>query len=325
MILTKDQMMMIGGFFPMEEIKMREKLKYVEDIRIIHPRFNTAMNLIESAHQESTYSADPCSMLIYGQSGSGKTTLFETYIRKHDQVFSQIVDGIRSSTRVILHASVPYPATHSTVTERLLKKLGDPYTNKGTISQKDFRLTNLIKQSRIQLIMLDEIQHFIDRDREKVVYKVSDWFKSLINETKVPVVLFGLEGSERVLDENPQLSRRFPIRFHMKPFGYGNANEIEEFQRLMFEIDKELYKVFEKMANLADGEMCERMFYASGGSIDSIMKLIRRSAKNAFSRDAECIELADLASAYELYSHVKGKKSFNPFVIENFSLERFSN
>lgn len=307
----------------MEDAKLHEKIKYVENIRVLHPQFKATMRLIEEAHQESLYSADPCSLLIYGDSGSGKTTLFETYIRQHDQVSSQIVDGIKSSTRIILHASVPFPATHSTVTERLLKKLGDPYTNKGTLAQKDFRLTNLINQNNIQLIMLDEIQHFVDRDREKVIYKVSDWFKSLINETKIPVVLFGLEDATQVLDYNPQLSRRFPIRVQMKPFGYGNSKEIEEFQMLMFAIDKQLQEVFERMANFADEDMCERMYYATGGSIDSIMKLIRKSAKNAFLRDAENIDLVDLASAYNLYSHVNRNSDINPFVIENFSLEKF--
>ncbi|MGK9251809.1 TniB family NTP-binding protein [Paenibacillus humicus] len=307
----------------METKTKLEKLTFIENIRIAHPKFKAALKLIEEAHFESTYSADPCSILICGDTGSGKTTLFDAYIAQHDKVESSIVDGIRTSTRSILSASVPYPATHSTVTERLLKQLGDPYTNKGTIAQKDYRLTKLIKENHIQLIMLDEIQHFIDRDREKVVYKVSDWFKSLINATKVPVILFGLKESTQVLDRNPQLSRRFPVRYHMKPFGYESQAEQEEFQMLMFAIDKQLRDVFESTSNLADEMLCERMYYATGGSIDSIMKLIRRGAKNALLRDAACIELVDLANAFNLISHINRHGNINPFVIADFSLEKF--
>ncbi|TVY09094.1 TniB family NTP-binding protein [Paenibacillus cremeus] len=308
----------------MQMLSKEEKLKFVEGIRIIHPQFQKAMRYIEEAHHESSYTTDPLSLLIFGNSGCGKTTLFETYIKKHDQVTNTVVDGIRSTNRVILHASIPSPATHVTVTERLLKQLGDPYPSKGTVGQKDLRLVNLIKSNKVQLIMLDEIQHFIDKDKEKVIHKVSDWFKSLINQTRVPVVLFGLEEAQQVLDANEQLSRRFPVRMNIKPFGFKSPKEIEEFRRLMHEIDQQLCKVFTKPSLLGDEEMCERMFYATNGSIDSIMKLIRRSAKEVIERDGECIDLMDLARAYERYTHVKMDKAVNPFVIEHFSLSKFS-
>ncbi|MCY9658492.1 TniB family NTP-binding protein [Paenibacillus chondroitinus] len=307
----------------MQTLTREDKFRFIEGFRIIHPQFQKAMNFIEEVHHESTYSSDPLSVLIYGDSGAGKTTIYETYIAKFNKVESQTVNGMKTSTRVILYASVPSPASHINLTERLLTELGDQYPNRGTSSQKYNRLVNLISLNRVELILLDEFQHFVDRDKEKVIYKISDWFKSLINQTKVPFVLFGLEDSSLVLDYNPQLSRRFPIRLNLKPFGYHSKSEVETFRRLMHEIDLQLAEIFVSPAMLADELMCDRMYYATRGSIDSIMKLIRKAAKYAIDREAECIELADFARAYELYTHVSMGKTVNPFLIEDFSLSKF--
>ncbi len=307
----------------METMTRESRLKFVEGIRVIHPAFMQAMQLIEDVHQESSYSTDPHSVLVYGESGSGKTTIYETYIAKHNKVVSTTVDGMQATNRVILYASIPSPASNVSVSEKLLSELGDPYPSRGTAPQKYNRLVKLIEANRVELIMLDEFQHFVDRDKEKVIYKVSDWFKSLINQTKVPVVLFGLKDSELVLDYNPQLSRRFPTRYQVKPFGYVSSSEVETFRRVLHEIDKQLMEVFDMQSMLADEEFADRMYYATRGVIDSIMKLVRKAAKYAIDREAERVEIEDFAKAFELFTHVSSGKAVNPFLIEEFTLSKY--
>ncbi|WP_171720926.1 TniB family NTP-binding protein [Paenibacillus phytohabitans] len=303
------------------KIENLEKLRFVDSIRVIYPRFKETMDLIEEVHQTSLYSPNPASLLITGETGSGKTTLFKTYIEQHSKVSSKVVEGIQCSTKNILHISIPYPVRYTILTERLLTELGDPYPNKGTVAQKDKRLTTLIKQNQVQLVMLDEFQHFVDRDRRKVMLGVSDWFKSLMNETNIPFILFGLDSSNEVLDVNPQLSRRVN-RKEITPFGYGSSGEKNEFQRLMFEIDKQVAKVFESTSDLADETCCERFMYATNGAMNSIMSLVRQGAKNALAREAERIELVDLARAYEKVTYVNRGKSLNPFAIHDPSALR---
>lgn len=50
--------------------------------------------------------------------------------------------------------------------------------------------------------------------------------------------------------------------------------------------------------------------------------LLREAAKNALSRDAECIKLVDLARAYERISHINDGKDLNPFAMRDVHLLR---
>ena len=66
----------------------------------------------------------------------------------------------------------------------------------------------------MRLIILDEFQHFVDKDSWRVLKNVSDWLKNLIDETEVPIVLIGMPYAVEILDApgNEQLQRRFSVR-----------------------------------------------------------------------------------------------------------------
>ena len=70
------------------------------------------------------------------------------------------------------------------------------------------------------MLILDEFQHFIDRDSAKVLKTVSDWLKTLILDTNLPIILIGLPEAEQILQLNchSQLSRRFANRCYLGPF-----------------------------------------------------------------------------------------------------------
>jgi len=53
---------------------------------------------------------------------------------------------------------------------------------------------------KVELLILDEFQHFQDRDSLKVLKTASDWLKLLMDENGVPIVLAGLPYSHTVLD-----------------------------------------------------------------------------------------------------------------------------
>ncbi len=63
------------------------------------------------------------------------------------------------------------------------------------------------------MLILDEFQHFIDRDSAKVLKTVSDWLKTLILDTNLPIILIGLPEAEQILQLNchSQLVADLPI------------------------------------------------------------------------------------------------------------------
>ncbi|MBM7620162.1 myosin heavy subunit [Bacillus tianshenii] len=298
----------------LDKMTMAEKMKLIKEIKIVHPHFNKALKSIKKCHDSLKLSNDPQCMLITGPSGSGKTTIFDTYIKLYDKTTYHERTGAQKS---ILWAEIPSPVRINSFLETMLDQLGDAYPTRGTVANKNHRLVNLIKDCGIELILLDEFQHFVHSENQKVNYEVADCFKSLVNRTKVPVVLFGLEDAKHVLQANEQLNRRFSMRLSLSPFGIETLQKREEIKKLLFMIDDRL--PFKKLSGLNSDLMLEKLHLATDGLINSIMKLIREAALFALEKNQEKIELMDFARAYQMHAHIMRSGDKNPFLNEELN------
>jgi len=66
---------------------------------------------------------------------------------------------------------------------------------------------------QVELVILDDFHHLIDKETNRILEQVSDWLKVLIKETGIPFLVVGIDGKvERILDANAQLSRLFAVR-----------------------------------------------------------------------------------------------------------------
>jgi len=181
-----------------------ERVALAEQIYISYPRLNKLIQRLSHCHQYSKYSCEPECLFIKGPTGCGKTTLYKQY-----EVQFPRQETLQGTEVTVLSASIPVPATVKGLATTLLFNLGDPIAEKGTILSQTLRLEKLIKHCKVELIILDEFQHIIDRDSHKILQTISDWLKNLLNSTNVPMVLIGMPGSDIILDANAQLKRRF--------------------------------------------------------------------------------------------------------------------
>lgn len=81
-------------------------------------------------------------------------------------------------------------------------------------------LVTSIIQYKVRAIALDEFQHVFLANGMSVSLSVIDWLKRLMNLTKIPVLLFGTEQLERLVDADPQLITRIPTTIRLHPFKY---------------------------------------------------------------------------------------------------------
>lgn len=286
-----------------------ERKRLVEQIYIAFPRLNRVCSLVEHCHQHSRIAAEPECLLITGQQGAGKTTLRRSYARRY----------LRQATREgiavpVLDAAIPVPATIKHLVTELLSSLGDPVPDKGTIVTQTRRLKRLIGECGVELIVLDEFQHFIDRDSNVILVTVSNWLKDLLNETGVPMVLIGMPYSDVILHANAQLERRFAMRVSLDPFGWKTAERQLEFRMFLHLLDEKL--PFPRRSGLADPEMALRIFCATEGTTGYVMKLIRRAAVLAIDEKRECLEMEGLAWAYDERLSARAPDRDNPFTCD---------
>jgi hypothetical protein len=269
-----------------------ERLERVEKLQITYPRLERLIEQIAHCHEFSKIAAEPQCLFITGDMGVGKTKMTERYERQHPRYETE--DG---TVVPILNTAIPVPATVKGLATVLLKNLGDPAATKGTVVSLTFRLQKLIKDCRVELIILDEFQHVIDRESLKILLTVSDWLKMLLNETKVPLVLIGMPSSTTILEANPQLRRRFAAREKFEPFGWKSSAQINEFRMLLKMIEDCL--PLDGSSKLADTSMAYRFHCASGGFIHSVMKLVRYGTGIAIKEGADRLTLDILAAAYD--------------------------
>lgn len=294
-----------------------EKILIANQVYASYSLFDLVLADIDRCHYSPKIKGDddPDCLLLVGQTGSGKTTILKTYLESYPKRDAE--DG---TIVPVIYTLIPPPASVKGLVTKMLEELGDPLYEKGNTIAQTIRLYKLLKNCEVELIILDEFHHFIDRESNKVLVTLCDWLKSLIINTKIPVILFGLPISENVLKvDNWQLSRRFNHRYHLVPFPRTDDG-LESFREFLSEIEGQL-PLTEK-SNLSKKSLSERIYYATDGTIGHVMTLIRKGATYAIEHDSNYIDLDILHATY--WKHLKHEKLFkktDPFLEDKFDLE----
>lgn len=291
-----------------------ERKALVERLYITYPRLNGVLDKIAYCHEHSKIAAEPECLLITGYQGAGKTTLCRAYARQYPKILTR-----EKKITPVLATFVPSITTKKSLPTRLLHALGDGAAERGTAVNQTLRIIKLVDDCGVELIILDEFQHFIDSDSNVILDNVSNWLKDLINETRKPVVLVAMPYAEIILEANPQLERRFSMRESLDSFDWTTSAGNKEFKTFLSHLDQGL--PFPKRSNFTDDEMAFRIFCATNGFIGYMMKLIRRAAILAIDRAAERLEMELLAEAYDERLASRTPQRQNPFSVEIGKLE----
>jgi hypothetical protein len=238
-----------------------------------------------------------------GATGVGKTTLVRSYAAAFPRY--EVQTGSRSP---VLYLETPHPITVKGMTSALLDALGDPLAFRGTQPEMNARLQNFLADCEVQLVILDDFHHLIDKQTNRILRDVSEWLKVLIKNTGIVYLVVGIEGEvERILNANKQLSRLF-VREYMLPFRWQphDSDSISDFARLISYVEMVLD------VKLTEAEpmpvLLYRIHLATGGIMSNIMNLFRQARRLQQRRDqeGESLSLALLADAYSqrLQAHV---------------------
>ena len=287
-----------------------ERVALAEKVKILYPRWLEIRDEIVRLHTMNKIAAEPQCLMIVGPTGAGKTTLIESY--RNDFPTEYTDTGI---FRPVLQVTIPSPATISNLATAILYALGDPRAERGTIGGKTQRVTEHMRDCGVELLVLDEIQHFVDRDSQVVLMNVSNWLKTLIKETKVACVLVGLQGeAEQVLHVNPQLARLFGDPRLLSPFKWDDElpETVQEFRLFLKTLDGLL--PLPQRSGLASRSLAWRCFVASRGSISYLMALIRRACYLAIIAGRPKLDLVLLEQAFNQRLAGQMRGIANPFV-----------
>jgi DNA transposition AAA+ family ATPase len=273
---------------------------------IEYAAFCAAMDRIGRLHQRAKLSGQPGGLLITGLSGSGKTTIKQEYRNRFPTKDAGDVTHVP-----VLTVETPATPTVKSLAEYLLIALGDPFSHRGSTEQKTLRIYHYLRLCKVELILIDEFQHFVHHGAKNQIQQVTDWLKNLIDKAAIPVVLLGLPACESVLKLNVQLARRFSARHDLKVFGFSDEKEQQEFCALLQAIQQALPM---RSVCLYKPDMAMRFYVATYGLIDYVCKITDAAVQIAAQRNAHEIGRDIYAEAFVEEVWKDAPESRNPFV-----------
>lgn len=282
------------------QVSLQIKRCYAKFSHVTH--INELLNqLLEQAcaHEE------PDVLLIIGDPGVGKSSLLQRFARLHPRIDHETWTEVP-----VVYVEVPAKCTLKRLPGVILKALGSPLWNRGDEEERTFQLETLLAKCRTRLIILDEVNHLIDRGRERSHYLLADYLKQLIDRTRVPVAMAGIPRAKTLLAVNEQLADRVSKVIEVEPFGASDscANQIvvalRVFERCLDEIER---------IDLTSQDSARRFAIATGGRLRAIRRLLVSAVEIASGCKRPRIDYAVLSEAFKKAIYPDAPPSRNPF------------
>lgn len=283
-----------------------EKIGLLKNTVIRYPQFEEAFQQIERILKLKRSTAIAQNLLCLGTSGTGKSTLKREIEKKYPS--SKFGDEPQIPILIVDTPAIP---TVKNLAEAVLLTLGDPLADKGSVTHKAKRILHFIKECHVELMIFDELQHFIDQGKKNTPYQVSDWLKDLVDQANIPTVLMGLERSEQILKVNEQLRRRFNQRINLKPFNIKDSNDFKVFAGVVLKLQELLDYPME--FDIRNSQSLERIHYATNGVIDYIVKIMLGAYEKALISGEIAITQKSFYNAFIETIWIDAPDNLNPF------------
>lgn len=271
--------------------KARQKLLLSDEERIRSIRVGTwvgiehvkeVLDRLEDMLQTPEVTRPPC-MLVVGPAFSGKTSIAEHFVALHPPDLSP--DNETTVAPVVMIDAPPKPDL-SDFYSRILDRLMAPYKPTASTHEKYAQVKRLFRELGVKMLIVDEIHHLIagslNRQRE-----FRNAIKSLSNETKVSLVVLGIEEARTAIYSDEQFSSRF-IPYELPMWSNDKA-----FARLLRTMERRT--PLRKPSDLGSPDMVNVIYSKSESNLGDIFDLVKEASVMAIRNGSECItrELLD--------------------------------
>ncbi|MGK8209216.1 TniB family NTP-binding protein [Burkholderia cenocepacia] len=272
---------------------------------IIHyGQFRTAIQKIALRHRRWRTARTAVGMFLSGHSGTGKTTL----LRFYESNFPRKEDA-EGPTIPVLYVGTPSRPTIKNLSQAILDEIGDNVP-RGSAEDKTKHICALFERCGVEVLIIDEFQHFVEYGNKREARLASDWLKKLMDDTKVCVILGGLPNGVSVIRDNIQLARRFSAQHEVRRFDWRNRDDCKEFASILKHMHS---RIPVPCVPLHAPEFANRMYIASAGILDYVAKLIDGAMSVAFRQRRKQIDMEAFGEAFSEEVWSEGPKILNPF------------
>jgi SpoVK/Ycf46/Vps4 family AAA+-type ATPase len=293
-----------------------------------HDEYLTVYNAIKKLTQYQGRKAK--GMLVTGAIGSGKTLL------AHDFGSNELPADTSNpavKSKPMIYVNVALYRSPNQVISAILEELGDINPFNGNLEKKVARVMCLLKKLGVKLIVIDEFHDLLPRSSIHPSSAVYRFLKGFLDTCEVPFLLIGINGTERILDVDKQLSSRFlPTQYlseftcktkeEMVRFGLVIESLLEHFPRktkgMQFVESTTLQDGTEDFDLIKNPSLLFRLTLATGGLMRCIMNLLTECIE--ITQPTDVVDSSVLKQAFEnvIHTHLPG----NPFDTYEYSLSK---
>lgn len=238
--------------------------------------------------------------------GSGKTKAASTFVRRMHPPGS-------AGFPPVAHVALEKATTSKRLIGSLLQWYGDRHTHSGTEARLKERLYACFERFGTQLLIIDEVQHLNHRSGEKG--DVTDTLKRLLDDGVVPIAFLGTEEAEDLFARNLQLNGRLLPPCDLPPLRRDDPEDRRLFGEFLVKLDAAIVTegLVPMEAGLGHRWVRACLAEISGGVIGRVCRVVGVALDIALRREAERIEVYDLALATDRWAIAQGFAKVNPF------------
>ena len=276
-----------------------ERLKILARITVLHPDFKMAADAVDRCLASYQSDGETICARVQGDAGCGKSHLANRYIWRHPEyrLNGQLI-------KPVIRVRVPPKPTIKGLAMAMLQEYYEPNASKWRSEQEisahlDFR----IKQCETMLVIVEELNHFVDAESERRNIEVANWLKIRLETSRVPFLATGLPRVAVLFDQDDQLADRFDGPFVLNRFTWFTQEADPQLLNKSFRTY--LHKIsemfpFRDCIDFGAEGIAFRFFMVSNGVPRHIGKLLKQAALLAEEKNTETIDLPVLKKAYEL-------------------------
>ncbi|MHC8376169.1 TniB family NTP-binding protein [Pseudomonas sp. MDT1-16] len=309
--------------------KVSDVLGKFNRFTVQHPRFKLAIQRIMESIETTAELGEPASAMLLGEPGTGKSRVCKRVKNLLGKPQEEDRFEGRIKTIPCLYCNIQADPTTKKLAEQMLCGLGYFHSSKNNRTLLDIVIT-LLDTCETKLVIIDEFQTLADKGAAKTKAAMCDWVKTLLNESHIACLLSGIPTLEDIVDDNEQLSQRYPYRARLKNLTY---------QRNSLEIESEWTIVLAKLSSamIELGELTDYIFLSDeyfalatyiycAGNMRGLRFILNGAFKRALTRGDHSLTCEDFAKAAdEIIFKGRIRPDINPFTTRDFELTRILN
>lgn len=252
------------------------------------------------AHGKAQGEGPKRGQLLVGPSQSGKSTIINTFADAMNTP-DRLEAGEIPVLNVILRANISTKGLAQNILEKMAKHGFYTGAYSGSENELSERAYKSLKEAKVELLVLDEIHHLNNIEKQKSAWAVGEMIKLFLIDGCCPVVLSGIETAKTPFLENRQLSQRSEAALELQKLDIGRADDRTLFAQFMADYLPAVQKAsgVGRLVTLLDRETITSLHKVTDGVLGAACNLIKAAAVNALLAQRQQLEAEDLARAVE--------------------------